>query len=406
MPNRLTVVVSQSRSPHPKKRALEEQIVMKLLGRQGLDVNVTAHLYDLPAESTGMLCLAGVAGDLVVCSWLYPRATRWILHRNGIQGQEGTSLLRATGEDEEEEEEGEGEEEEQQSDKVGPGEIEEAKAAVVGQPAPPARRIYCLDLRTYDSADIYIEEIERIAAEQNTQAVELAAWIQGEPKPESMARYMRSEKELSGGNGLSEGNGNHKNNNPQEALPQEDGGESDPRTSLQKPEPADRRWYPVIDFSRCTNCLECIDFCLFGVYGIDGQDTILVEQPDHCRLGCPACSRVCPENAIIFPQHKAPTIAGSPEVGGSMKIDLSQLFGAPPSPAGNPDVQAKADSEKGALDVAVRERDEQLRLAGREAVGESVGLPKRQAGNQAALNRETPAEKLDLLIDAVDELEL
>ena len=55
-----------------------------------------------------------------------------------------------------------------------------------------------------------------------------------------------------------------------------------------------RRWYPVIDYSRCTNCMECIDFCLFGVYGIDQQETILVEQPDNCRKGCPACSRVCP----------------------------------------------------------------------------------------------------------------
>ena len=39
-------------------------------------------------------------------------------------------------------------------------------------------------------------------------------------------------------------------------------------------------------------------------------ETILVEQPDNCRKGCPACSRVCPENAIIFPQHKTPAIAG------------------------------------------------------------------------------------------------
>ena len=77
-----------------------------------------------------------------------------------------------------------------------------------------------------------------------------------------------------------------------------------------------RRWYPVIDFSRCTNCMECIDFCLFGVYGVDRAETILVEQPDNCRKGCPACSRVCPENAIIFPQHKTPGIAGSPSAGG------------------------------------------------------------------------------------------
>jgi hypothetical protein len=396
MANRLTVVVSQSRSHHPQKRALEEQIVMELLDRQGIDVNVTAHLYDLPADSTGMLCLAGITGDLVVCSWLYPRATRWILDRNGIQGQAGTSLLKAAGEDEEE-----------PLDDNTQQEPLDKEIRVIDQREFPARRIYCLDLRAHDSADIYVEEIERIALEQTTQTVDLDAWIQGDPSPESMARY------LSGGNWLSEGNRGKGNgdNLSQGALPQGDVGNQNPLSSIQNSESADRRWYPVIDFSRCTNCLECIDFCLFGVYGLDGQETILVEQPDNCRLGCPACSRVCPENAIIFPQHKAPTIAGSPEVGGSMKIDLSQLFGAPSSSApssspGEPDAPSRADEEKEAMEVAVHERDEQLRLAGREVVGTTIGLAKRQAGNPTAHQPEGLAEKLDQLIDAVDELEL
>ena len=108
--------------------------------------------------------------------------------------------------------------------------------------------------------------------------------------------------------------------------------------------------------------MECIDFCLFGVYGIDQTDTILVEQADNCRKGCPACSRVCPENAILFPQHKTPAIAGSADVFAALKIDLSKLFGAP---------------EGDAVDVAVRERDEQLMLAGREVVGDVVGLSRR-----------------------------
>ena len=81
-------------------------------------------------------------------------------------------------------------------------------------------------------------------------------------------------------------------------------------------EPTSRRWYPVIDFDRCTNCMECVDFCLFGVYGIDDDETILVELPDNCRKGCPACSRVCPEQAIIFPQHKTPAIAGASRASG------------------------------------------------------------------------------------------
>ena len=75
--------------------------------------------------------------------------------------------------------------------------------------------------------------------------------------------------------------------------------------------PPGRRWYPVIDYSRCTNCMECIDFCLFGVYGVDKLDRILVESQDNCKKGCPACSRVCPEQAIIFPEYKTPAIAGA-----------------------------------------------------------------------------------------------
>ncbi len=128
-------------------------------------------------------------------------------------------------------------------------------------------------------------------------------------------------------------------------------------------ESVDRRWYPVIDYQRCTNCMECIDFCLFGVYGTDVSDNILVEQPDDCRKGCPACSRVCPENAIIFPEHKARAIAGAPGEGpGGLKIDLSKLFGAP-----------------SAMEVAAQERDVELVLDGREAVGLTVENPKRQA---------------------------
>jgi len=72
-----------------------------------------------------------------------------------------------------------------------------------------------------------------------------------------------------------------------------------------------RRWYPVIDKSRCTGCLECLNFCLFGVYGIDHAGQLFVETPDACKDGCPACSRVCPRGAIMFPMHDNPGIAGA-----------------------------------------------------------------------------------------------
>jgi hypothetical protein len=89
-----------------------------------------------------------------------------------------------------------------------------------------------------------------------------------------------------------------------------------------------RRWYPVIDRDRCTNCLECLNFCLFGVYGLDESELLAIDQPDACRPGCPACSRICPSGAIIFPEHNDPAISGDPHASsGGLKPDLLQLLG-------------------------------------------------------------------------------
>lgn len=75
-------------------------------------------------------------------------------------------------------------------------------------------------------------------------------------------------------------------------------------------EPIRPRWYPVIDEERCTNCYECLNFCLFGVYDVSENGGVFVAQPDACRPGCPACARVCPTGAIVFPLYPDPAIAG------------------------------------------------------------------------------------------------
>ncbi len=75
--------------------------------------------------------------------------------------------------------------------------------------------------------------------------------------------------------------------------------------------PVTERWYPLLDRSRCTSCRHCLQFCLFGVY--EAQDRrVLAVRPDNCKNGCPACARVCPEGAIIFPLSDEPAIAGMP----------------------------------------------------------------------------------------------
>ena len=327
----LTIVISRGQSRNPKKRALEQCIADEAAKIDGADVVVVPHLYDLPKSSDSFQQLSEVEGDLVVFSWIYSRAAHWVLDRNGIQGQYVASELVAD------------DDEDDQDFSLDP-ELSADEEDVVDRVADlyprPDRSIHCIDLKISDSQNVFVDELLRL----------VNRCFEGE-SPASLP--------IVGGK------------------------------LVEVQEQTSRRWYPVIDFNRCTNCMECIDFCLFGVYGVDGAESILVEQPDNCRKGCPACSRVCPENAIIFPQHKAPAIAGA-EVEGEegFKIDLSQLFGAP---ADNADPIA----------TAARERDEQLLLAGRDAVGIDDKLRKRQEKHEA-----TPKDRLDYLIDSLDEFDL
>jgi Pyruvate/2-oxoacid:ferredoxin oxidoreductase delta subunit len=365
MPKKLTVVISQGQSANPIKRKLEEDLVGSLLFERGVEVTVIPHLYDLTADGTGMLCLQGITGDMLVLSWLYPRAAFWTLDRNGIRGRTGTTLLVGDEEDEDEEEEAAAD-----------------KARVLDSRPMPNRTIYCIDLRVKNEVEPYLAEVRRIAAEATVETIDLLGWVGGSPKPEQLARFV---KPTNGNVEWGSGNGEGGKTEASPASPPISESPSETGAPVRITEDTGRRWYPVIDYSRCTNCMECIDFCLFGVYGVDRADTILVEQPDNCRKGCPACSRVCPENAIIFPQHKTPAIAGSPAgEAGSLKIDLSKLFGAPD-----------------ALEVAALERDVELVAVGREAVGMAVGIPKRQSEKSTG-----PKDELDSLIDQLDELEL
>ncbi len=91
-------------------------------------------------------------------------------------------------------------------------------------------------------------------------------------------------------------------------------------------------WFPVIDYDRCTNCMQCLSFCLFDVYGVDNEDKIQVQNNDNCKTNCPACSRVCPEVAIMFPKYGSGPINGEPVNDSDlsrekMKVDISALLG-------------------------------------------------------------------------------
>ncbi len=324
-----TVVISRGQSRNPQKRGLEQGIAEEIANIEGINVLTIPHLYDLPKNSDAYQKLTQIDGDFVVVSWIFARAAHWILDRNGIQGQVGEVKL---GEPDEEDEDTEATS--LQSDQSEP-----VVDRVTDLYPRPDRKIHCIDLKIDNDPQAFISEIKRILGKNA--------------------------------------------GNEETSLPIVGG------QLVQVDEQTSRRWYPVIDFSRCTNCMECVDFCLFGVYGVDGAENILVEQPDNCRKGCPACSRVCPANAIIFPQHKAPAIAGA-DTGGEegFKIDLSQLFGAP-------------DKKEDPIETAARERDEQLLLAGRDTIGIDEQLKKRQADLNAG-----PKDRLDQLIDSLDEFDL
>jgi len=108
--------------------------------------------------------------------------------------------------------------------------------------------------------------------------------------------------------------------------------ESSRKTSLAAPAGQWKPWFPVIDYDRCTNCMQCLSFCLFGVYGVDADRKLQVQNQDNCKTNCPACSRVCPEAAILFPKYKAAPINGDVVSDADlqrekMNVDISALLG-------------------------------------------------------------------------------
>ncbi len=73
-------------------------------------------------------------------------------------------------------------------------------------------------------------------------------------------------------------------------------------------------WYPIIDESRCTLCGQCSRFCLFGVYRFN-KSSLRVVNPLACKNNCPACGRICPGSAIIFPRLPENSVLSGAEPG-------------------------------------------------------------------------------------------
>jgi NAD-dependent dihydropyrimidine dehydrogenase PreA subunit len=87
-------------------------------------------------------------------------------------------------------------------------------------------------------------------------------------------------------------------------------------------------WFPVIDYDKCKNCKQCFNFCLFGVYELSREDKVEVKKPANCKTNCPACARMCPQSAIIFPKYTDSPINGDTVEGATPASNvLNELLG-------------------------------------------------------------------------------
>ncbi len=64
-------------------------------------------------------------------------------------------------------------------------------------------------------------------------------------------------------------------------------------------------WYPTIDAEKCTGCRTCVEFCKNGVLEFDEtEQKVRVRAPYNCVVECRTCGRLCPAEAIRFPDEK------------------------------------------------------------------------------------------------------
>ncbi|MFA8437078.1 MAG: ATP-binding protein [Marinifilaceae bacterium] len=132
-------------------------------------------------------------------------------------------------------------------------------------------------------------------------------------------------------------------------------------------------WFPVIDYDRCTGCQKCLNFCLFGVYATDENGKVVVAEPANCKDLCPACARVCSENAIIFPKHKdSPIDGGEGEFESKEGMNILEQIQ-------NEDVYSVLSARRSSFKTSLLKKD-QFKLAVEERKACSCNL-KRTQGN-------------------------
>jgi NAD-dependent dihydropyrimidine dehydrogenase PreA subunit len=118
-------------------------------------------------------------------------------------------------------------------------------------------------------------------------------------------------------------------------------------------------WFPIIDYDRCSGCRQCLSFCPFGVYELAG-DRVVVQSPRNCKNNCPACARLCPQVAIMFPK-----LADAPINGRAVREeDIARVRGVLQEQADGEDIHALLARRK--LRAAYRKLERQAAAEGRE----------------------------------------
>ena len=130
-------------------------------------------------------------------------------------------------------------------------------------------------------------------------------------------------------------------------------------------------WFPVIDYDRCKNCKQCMNFCLFGVYSLSEDGKVRVENPANCKTNCPACARMCPETAIIFPKYPNAPINGDEVTDQTMQNekvagDIKKLIGK--------DVYAAIRSRTKGAERFAKDRDRQQAMPDSGDLCEKLGI--------------------------------
>lgn len=145
MAKRMAIVLSQLQRATPAQHELEGGIVAELLMVHGLEVTVVTDLTVLGDDDTGILCLEGITGDMVMLSWIQSAEAHRHLAERGIHGRLGrTTFTRA---------------------------VDSLDHTPSGNHS--TRTIYHIDLRSVREVKDCCAEIERIRSEALVQVVDL-----------------------------------------------------------------------------------------------------------------------------------------------------------------------------------------------------------------------------------------